>query len=162
MLRIIFVVFALALLVGCRRDARLPMVLQYSPNSAIPFIEVKSNGGIATYSSWNDMIPTGKALIIKDVEYTIRGPGAYAGKRVYFGIHLGPPGQGTVSFRTSVVLDASAEASGSHYMNAGMVIKKGDAIVPFPFVYPNNGSGNANMDITLRGVLVDLAGVQGP
>jgi hypothetical protein len=156
MLRIIFVTMVSAVLAGCAHNARLPMVLQYSPNMTIPFIEVKSNGGIATYSSWDDMIPAGKALVIKDVEYTIRGPGAYAGKRVYFGIHLGPPGQGTVSFRTSVVLDVSAEASGSHYMNAGMVIKKGDAIGPFPFVYPNNGSGDAKMDITLRGFLVNL------
>jgi hypothetical protein len=134
----------------------LPMVLQYSPNWTIPFIEVKSNGGITTYLSWNDMIPTGKALIIKDVEYTIRGPGAYANKRVYFGIHLGTPGQGTVSFRTSIVLDSTAEASGSHYMNAGIVIKKGDEIHPSRFVYPNNGSGSANIEITLRGILVDL------
>jgi len=160
--RIIFVTLALALLTGRAHGAQVPMVLQYSPNSTIPFIEVKSNGDIITYSSWDDMIPTGKALIIKDVEYTIRGPGAYAGKRVYFGIHLGAPGQGTVSFRTSVVLDASAEGSGSHYMNAGMVIKKGDAIGPCPFVFPNDGSGNANMEITLRGVLVDLDSVQDP
>jgi hypothetical protein len=106
------------------------------------------------------VVPAGKALIIKDVEYTIRGPGAYAGNRPYFGIHLGAPGQGTVSFRTSVVLDASAEASGSHYMSAGMVIKKGNAILPFPFVYPNNPSGDAKMEITLRGNLIDLDRVQ--
>jgi hypothetical protein len=85
--------------------------------------------------------------------------GAYAGKRLYFGIHLGAIGQGTVSFRTSVVLDDSAEGSGSHYMDVGMVVRKGDAIGPSPFVFPNNGSGDANMEITLRGVLVDLDSV---
>ena len=141
--------------------SRVPLVLMYEPlMSPIPFIGVNPDGSVAVYSAWQDMIPAGKALMVRDIEYTVRGPAAYANQRLYFAIHLGALGQGTWSFRTSLKLDATAEGSGAHYLSSGMLVTRGAAITPFPFVYPNNGSGDATMDLTLRGELVDADTVQ--
>jgi hypothetical protein len=129
-------------------------VLQNSTGSPTNWIEIKSDGSIRTPLSNSDLVPAGKKLIVQDVEYTIRGPAAYANKRVYISIHLGALGQSTASFRTSMVLDANAEGSGAHYMTTGFSVVSGEGIGISSFVYPNNQSGNANINATLRGVLV--------